>query len=174
MPSRPSAPPRSSVRLATTPNANDLHIGRDEAETFARLVADWRAQHDPEGTIMIAHTRADVAELNEHARALMRVDGQLGSEEVFVDRAPFARGDQILVRRNDLECDVRNGERGMAAVDVSSGEIVVRIDGRAARLDRRFLEARGPNGRASVEHELRDHCLRRTGDDMLSGARPRT
>ena len=41
-----------------------LHVGRSDEEVLPRLIADWHAYDDPDGTVMIAHRRADVAELN--------------------------------------------------------------------------------------------------------------
>ena len=52
-----------------------LRTGRHDDEVLPQLIADWHAYGDPDGSVMIAHRRADVAELNARARALMRADG---------------------------------------------------------------------------------------------------
>ena len=48
-----------------------------------RLVADWWRAGDPDGAVMIAHRRRDVADLNGRAHALMREAGALGGEEIW-------------------------------------------------------------------------------------------
>jgi hypothetical protein len=69
-----------------------LRTGSHDEEVVPHLLADWHAYHDPDGSVMIAHYRADVAELNGRARALMRADGQLSSDEVSAAGRAFASG----------------------------------------------------------------------------------
>ena len=76
-----------------------LRTGSHDEEVVPHLVADWHAYGDPDGSVMIAHYRADVAELNGRARALMRADGQLGSNELSAADRTFASGDRVLVNR---------------------------------------------------------------------------
>jgi hypothetical protein len=101
---------------------------------------------------MIAHRRADVAELNGRARAVMRATGQLGAQELVADAA-FAAGDRVLVKRNDSRCDVRNGDRGVIdRVDQGQGSLHVRFDERTVVLDARFLSQPTQTGRPALEH----------------------
>ncbi len=51
-------------------------------EARRRVVADWWGERDPERAVMIAFRRADVADLNGRARALMRAAGALGEQEL--------------------------------------------------------------------------------------------
>jgi conjugative relaxase-like TrwC/TraI family protein len=130
-----------------------LHIGRYDEEVLPQLVADWHTYDDPRESIMIAHRRADVAELNRRARALMRADGRLGPEELVCGGAAFAVGDQVIVKRNDARCDVRNGDRGVIAiVDRAHGSLWVRFGERTCELDARFVAQPTRSGRPSLEH----------------------
>jgi hypothetical protein len=52
-------------------------------------------------SVMIAHSRRDVAELNGRARALMRTDGRLGDEQLYLPGGAFSKGDQMVVKLND-------------------------------------------------------------------------
>jgi conjugative relaxase-like TrwC/TraI family protein len=129
-----------------------LVVGRDDQEVLPKLVADWHGYDDPDGAVMIAHRRADVAELNARARAVMRATGQLGAEEL-VAGAAFAAGDRVLVKRNDSRCDVRNGDRGVIdRVDQGEGSLYVRFDERTVVLDARFLSQPTQSGRPALEH----------------------
>jgi len=102
---------------------------------------------------MIAHYRADVAELNGRARALMRADGQLGSNELSAADRTFASGDRVLVKRNDSRCDVRNGDRGVIeSVDAGAGALHVRFDEKLVALDHRFLSRPTHDDRPALEH----------------------
>jgi hypothetical protein len=58
------------------PAAGRFVAGEDATAVRARLVADWWAAREPDGSLMIAHRRADVAELNGRAHALMRAAGR--------------------------------------------------------------------------------------------------
>jgi len=130
-----------------------LVVGRDDQVVLPKLVADWHGYDDPDGAVMIAHRRADVAELNARARAVMRATGQLGADELLAAGAAFAAGDRVLVKRNDSRCDVRNGDRGVIdRVDRAAGTLHVRFDDRTAVLDSRFLSQPTQSGRPALEH----------------------
>ena len=97
---------------------------------------------------MIGHRRADVAELNARARAVMRATGRLAAEELVAAGAAFAAGDRVLVKRNDSRCDVRNGDRCVIDhVDQGQGSVHVRFDDRTVVLDARFLRRPTQTGR---------------------------
>jgi hypothetical protein len=68
---------------------------------------------------MIATRRADVADLNDRARALLDAAGRFGNHELHTDRRirvagrEFAVGDQVLaVGRNHWDLDILNGDVG--------------------------------------------------------------
>ena len=120
---------------------------------LGRLVRDWHATNDPHGSLMIAHYRADVRELNGRARAVMRATGHLGHEELVLGDGRFATGDHVIVKRNSSRLEVRNGERGVIeAIDPSTGALSVRFPDRVAELDAAFLSQTTLGGRPTLEH----------------------
>jgi ATP-dependent exoDNAse (exonuclease V) alpha subunit len=130
-----------------------LHVGRSDDEVLPVLISDWHAYGDPDVTVMLAHRRADVAELNARARALLRVTGQLGAEELVAAGAAFAAGDRVIVKCNNRRLDVRNGDRGVVdGVDTASGALQVRFGDRKATLDAQFLAQPTHGGRPALEH----------------------
>ena len=60
---------------------------------------------------MIAHRRADVADLNARARERLRAAGLLGPE-LETPAGSFAVGDHVVVKRNDAGASINNGDRG--------------------------------------------------------------
>ena len=87
------------------------------------LVDGWDAvrQARPEASqLMLAHTRADVAELNQLARGRMRATGArlvggLGADHVIqTERGErtFAAGDRVMFLRNERSMGVKNGSLG--------------------------------------------------------------
>lgn len=108
------------------------------AEARAGLVEQWdaaRRASPADQQIMLAHTRADVAELNGLARQRLRDSGHLGEDNVLQtergERA-FADGDRIMFLRNERSLGVKNGSLGeVERVDGST--ISVRLDGPGAR-----------------------------------------
>lgn len=124
-------------------------VGDDAAEVRRRLVADWWAAADPDGALMLAHRRSDVADLNGRAHALMRAAGALGDEEVD----GFATGDRVVLRRNDRGLDVVNGDRGtITRVDVAAHELTVQLGARSLTLGPDYLERPNRHGRAPLQH----------------------
>lgn len=109
------------------------------AEARAGLVQQWdeaRRANPADRQIMLAHTRADVAELNGLARQRLRDSGHLGEDHRVLqtergERA-FAAGDRIMFLRNERSLGVKNGSLGeVERVDGST--ISVRLDGPGAR-----------------------------------------
>lgn len=80
---------------------------------------------------MLAHTRADVAELNELARGRMRDTGELGADQVLQtergERA-FAAGDRVMFLRNERSLGVKNGSLGTLE-KIEGSSLTVRLDG---------------------------------------------
>jgi conjugative relaxase-like TrwC/TraI family protein len=128
-----------------------VSVSDREDEAFRQLIADWHAADDREGTAMIAHRRSDVSQLNGRARAVLVQEGRLGTVTMTTPAGTFATGDVVLVRRNSLRLDVRNGERGVVhAVDADG--LYVRFGDRFRVLPRDFLESRTPHGDPAVQH----------------------
>jgi len=113
---------REHGRIVARPTAHSVRC---------QLVSDWwNATQNPEvDAVMIAHRRADVAELNDRARTLARTAGQLGTDEVIAGDRAFSTGDRIVCERNDRKTGLVNGARGhVTAVDRERSTLTVRLD----------------------------------------------
>jgi conjugative relaxase-like TrwC/TraI family protein len=140
-------------------------VVRDSAPALRhQLVADWWAAMNHSGErppVIIAARRADVADLNNRARALMAVDGRLGTETLTVGEQEFAVGDRIVTLHNQrrrLGC--LNGTRGtVTAIDHEAGALDVRADdGRTLRLPRWYLtSSRRPRRRVDYGYAITGH-----------------
>ena len=134
-------------------HAGRIEVGKDAAELRGHLVADWWAQRDPGGSLMIAQRRVDVADLNGRAHALMRSAGALGAEEMRVAGTPFSVGDQVVLRRNDHALGVVNGDRGVVSRLIpAEGRIELELAGRKVALTREYLEQPTRHGTPALTH----------------------
>jgi Ti-type conjugative transfer relaxase TraA len=114
-------------------------VTRDVAK--ADLVSGWtaaRRENEQHTQIILAYTRADVAELNRLARAAYREEGRLGDDTVLKTGQgdkPFAAGDRLYFTRNDTRLGVKNGTLGtIAAID--GNQLKVTLDnGRSVGFD---------------------------------------
>jgi Ti-type conjugative transfer relaxase TraA len=133
------------------------HETREAARSA--LVDGWDSvrQARPEASqVMLAHTRADVAELNQLARGRMRDAGALGADQVVQtdrgDRA-FAPGDRLMFLRNERSMGVKNGS--LATLEkIEGSSLTVRLDGdrREVRFDLKDY-AQIDHGYASTIHK---------------------
>ncbi|WP_293678512.1 Ti-type conjugative transfer relaxase TraA [uncultured Phenylobacterium sp.] len=112
------------------------HETREAARSA--LVEGWDTlrQAKPEvSQLMLAHTRVDVAQLNQLARGRMRDAGELGAEQMVVtergERA-FAAGDRVMFLRNERSMGVKNGTLGTVET-IDGSRLVVRLDGAERR-----------------------------------------
>jgi Ti-type conjugative transfer relaxase TraA len=122
---------------------------REEAKD--QLLSEWselRATHPEKSHIILAHTRADVAEMNSRAREVLKERGELGSDVkvetrreltradggVATARAEqnFAAGDRVMFLKNDREMDVKNGMLG-TVLQVDQSSMRVALDGAERR-----------------------------------------
>jgi hypothetical protein len=126
---------RDHARIVARPTA---------AELREAVVEDWweSARTRESDAVMVAHRRADVAELNALARARMHRDGRLGADELVVGDRAFARGDRVIARRNDRREGVVNGMRA-EVVDVDQDRRTVHVAddaGKRTEISRRYLD----------------------------------
>jgi conjugative relaxase-like TrwC/TraI family protein len=142
---------RDHGRIVARPNARRL---RDQ------LVADWwqAARRDGlEHTLMLAHRRADVRDLNQRARALMHNDGRrLGDDELEVADRRFAVGDRVITTHNDRRLRVTNGWRGTVhELHPEQHALSVQLDnGSSVLLDAGYLEqGHVDHGYAATAHK---------------------
>lgn len=129
-----------------------ITVEADGSQTWRALVRDWLADGDGDA-VMIAHRRADVAELNRLAREALRQAGRLGDQEMELRGGAFAVGDRVVVKRNELTLDVQNGDRGtVTAADPQSGSLSVEIRGRQVELNAGFLTGATREGEPTLLH----------------------
>jgi conjugative relaxase-like TrwC/TraI family protein len=137
---------RSRDYLAHAAEQGRLTVAENRTEAKAQLLVDWwqAARTEPASSVMIAYRRADVAELNAVARALLEREGELGRERLRLgDGTDLAAGDRILCTRNDRRLTVANGSRGtVIGVESRRRELVVDLDdGRRVTLPAHYLDA---------------------------------
>ncbi len=120
-----------------------------EAQRDALVRAWWDASRtgDPAQTVLLAHRRDHVTDLNHRARQLLRTEGLLGGPVVYgADEQDnprcFATGDLVVVRRNDHRHGLVNGQRGrVTAVDPPTGGLQIDVGGQRRTLTRAHLLA---------------------------------
>jgi len=133
---------RTAAALDRYEAAGMVHAHDTREAARSALVDGWDAvrQARPEASqVMLAHTRADVAELNQLARARMGAAGELGPEQLLqTERGPkaFAPGDRVMFLRNERSLGVKNGTLGKVE-EIEGGSLSVRLDG-ADRREVRF------------------------------------
>ena len=121
---RPALPPTGSAGMCGSRPA------REEAK--AAIARDWMAgRKDGEDAIVLAHTRADVRDLNEAIRRARAEEGELCEAAAFQTgqgRREFAAGDRIVFLKNDRELGVKNGTLGTVEA-AEADRLTVVLDG---------------------------------------------
>jgi Ti-type conjugative transfer relaxase TraA len=132
---------RGAIRFA-----DDLGTAR------TAIVGDVIADMDmrPDGSrLVLAHRRADVADLNDSIRAVRQDRGELQGEHLYQttegERA-FAAGDRILFRENNRDLGVKNGMLGTVE-RAEPGRLEVRLD-----------TAKGPGRGRAVSVSMADYA----------------
>ena len=131
--------------------AGMVHASETLAEAKAALVAGWHRerQGQPEQSqVMLASTRADVADLNQLARERLRAAGVLGSDQVVqTERGArsFASGDRLMFLRNERALGGNAGGRNSVAVKNGTLATVCAVEAGGERLTVR-LDGGGPPG----------------------------
>ncbi len=155
---------------------HDRIIARPTAAgSRSALVSDWfHASLEPgRDCVMLAHCRADVAELNDRARALLRATGTLSDEQLTAGSRDFSIGDHVVATRNDHRADLLNGDRGtVTAIDKERSTLKVELrDGRQREISAAYLEADHlDHGYALTAHKAQGMTVDRTfvlGSDDL-------
>jgi Ti-type conjugative transfer relaxase TraA len=116
-----------------------------KADAIESLIADWNRDYDPEkSTLILAHLRRDVRQLNTMAREKLVERGLIEEGHAFRTEdgeRKFASGDQIVFLKNEGSLGVKNGMIGKV-VEAAAGRIVATIgDGEGATrvtVDQRF------------------------------------
>ncbi len=127
-------------------------MGESRNKAKEELIGSWAAYRAAQGrekaSLILAHTRADVRELNLQARAILKERGELGKEArvevarelaaddgtISIERGEryFAQGERVMFLKNDRELGVKNGSLGTVA-EVNKDSMRVVLDGEAGR-----------------------------------------
>ena len=95
-----------------------IHHHADQDSARRQVLKDWTASRkaDPDQShLMLAFTRADVANLNKEAREAYRDEGRLGAEtEIKTEsgKKRFAAGDRFYFLESNTAMGVKNGTLG--------------------------------------------------------------
>ncbi len=128
-----------------------IEFAATRSDAKQRLIQDW-TRHlaaEPDGSrLILAHTRADVRDLNYRARQILQERGGLGNDvavavsrevmqsdgTVAIERSEriLARGDRVMVLKNNRELAVKNGSLA-TVIEVTTSAIAVRLDGKENR-----------------------------------------
>jgi conjugative relaxase-like TrwC/TraI family protein len=137
----------------------------DARQARAALVTEWaRAELQlPGSNLMLAHDRADVAELNRLARQWRDAWGFLSERRIHAGGAEWAIGDRLVCRRNDYGLGVRNGTRGtVVQLDRFGEHLDLRTDhGQIVRLPAHYLH-HARHGYALTGHVSQGESVDRT------------
>jgi hypothetical protein len=144
--------------------------GATPNETLSRAVGDWyrhiEAGGDLQGTLLIAHSNATVAELNRQAQEQMAQAGRLGGPALHTGEGAFRAGDRVLCRQNHTRLGVLNGDLGTVVdVDPKGGALTVRFDrhGESRQLPAWYLSAGHlGHGYALTGHKAQGVTVRRS------------
>ena len=139
---------RGSEALDLLRTQNRIIVGDNLPATLDGMLTDWHRDYATGADVaMIARRNRDVDYLNDKARELRRVEGQLGAAEVIVGERAFAAGDRVQTRINRE--GVANRERwDVIGVDPGARLIVLRRvggDERVVNLGPAYLDCRRAN-----------------------------
>lgn len=137
------------------------------------LVQDWWKDREEHGgsSLMLAHRRSDVADLNTRARQQLRAAGQLGLDALTTDERAFAVGDRVIATKNDRAWNVHNGQAGQLERADRTGVLIRLDDGDQLLLPARYAhEGHLDHGYALTVHRAQGATVDRTyvlGSDEL-------
>jgi len=110
---------KAAEALAAYHQRDCLHVSEDRQDAMKQMVDGWRQAWRPGPiddklpALMLAATRAEVAELNSLAREKIASEGRLGpGAEIQTEgygKLEFREGDRILFTRPSRQVDVDNG-----------------------------------------------------------------
>ena len=120
--------PHLALELLATNQRLHHHRSTDDARD--QIVSDWfDATLDGHQTIMLAPTRADVADLNRRARRLLAAEHAISDEVLETNGRHFALGDHVMTLRNDYRQGLLNGARGTVTdIDHHAETLTVAFD----------------------------------------------
>jgi conjugative relaxase-like TrwC/TraI family protein len=141
-----------------------LELADDPTIAKQRLLEDWwqAARHDLRGTVMLAHRRDDVRDLNDAARTLLVRAGRLGGDALELGGREFRIGDRVICRRNDPHLRVHNGMRA-TVIELDETGLSLRTDAGALRsLSPSYAAEQLEHGYALTGHAAQGATVERT------------
>ena len=144
---------RVQTGLAAYQERGHVRFEASREEAKRAIARDWMAgRKDGKDEIVLAHTRADVRDLNEAIRKARADAGELGEAAAFQTgqgKREFAAGDRIVFLKNDRELGVKNGTLGTVEA-AEEDRLTVALDGdKKASRERITVEA---HAYAEVDH----------------------
>jgi conjugative relaxase-like TrwC/TraI family protein len=140
---------RVADALARYDDAGRVVRSASAGESFDAMVADWYAQRVVDGRAdpMIAGPNSTRRALNDRARVLLKLNGDLKGQPLIVAGREFMVGDEVVARRNDRTLRgsrsgfVRNGSPGrVTRLHPEAMEVTVEFDREGTiRLPQRYL-----------------------------------
>jgi Ti-type conjugative transfer relaxase TraA len=123
---------RVQTGLAAYQERGHVRFEASREEAKRAIARDWMAgRKDGKDTIVLAHTRADVRDLNAAIRKARADAGELGEAAAFQTgqgKREFAAGDRIVFLKNDRELGVKNGTLGTVEA-AEENRLTVALDG---------------------------------------------
>jgi conjugative relaxase-like TrwC/TraI family protein len=121
--------------LSSYASRGRLHLHNDaDAQRQAIVDGWWKDQQAGLPAVMLAYRRIDIAALNQLARTRMLTSGRLSGPRLTVSseelgERTFQTGDHVVLRRNNTQLNVRNGDRGtVTSIDSTRGTITIHLD----------------------------------------------
>jgi Ti-type conjugative transfer relaxase TraA len=132
-----------------------IHFGESRSKAKEEPIRAWAEYRATQGvkkaekvSLILAHTRTDVRELNLSTRTILKERGELGKEvrvevarelaaddgTISIERGErcFAQGERVMFLKNDRELVVKNGSLGTVA-EVNKDSMRVVLDGAKRR-----------------------------------------
>ena len=123
---------RVQTGLAAYQERGHVRFEASREEAKRAIARDWMAgRKDGKDAIVLAHTRADVRDLNAAIRKARADAGELGEAAAFQTgqgKREFAAGDRIVFLKNDRELGVKNGTLGTVEA-AEENRLTVALDG---------------------------------------------
>jgi Ti-type conjugative transfer relaxase TraA len=164
---RAFATERTGEALAAYANAGMVHAADTRDAAREALIERWDAERQAEpaqSRIILTHTNAEVAMLNQAARQKLAEQGELGRDvTVATERGArqFAENDRILFLQNERGLGVKNGSLGTVEA-ASRDSLAVRLDdGRQVKVDLKTY-AHVDHGYAATVHKTQGMTVDRT------------
>lgn len=131
--------------IARYQSQDHVHEFATEGDAKQAMVSQWndvRINEIDKTQLMLAYTRADVAKLNEMARALRHELGELGNDHIIqTERGKriFAEHDRIYFLKNERGLGVMNGSLGTIE-KINGKHLTVRLDAQGLNQAARIVE----------------------------------